>query len=91
MHNPTKRRRSALEVGTGQSSTAETLRNASDRYASRRDAVPKEAELAAAEFTLGGLDVEPLLPEDREDLADVLEMLFERRAVAEHVVHVHPY
>jgi hypothetical protein len=62
-----------------------------DRNASRGDAVPEEAKLTAAKFTLGGLDIEPLLPEDREDLADVLQMLFERRAVAEHVVHVHHY
>jgi hypothetical protein len=53
--------------------------------------VPEEAKLTAAKFTLGGLDVEPLLPEDRWGHADVLHMLFERRAVADHVVHVHHY
>ncbi len=58
-------------------------------HSRRGDPVSEEAELLTAEGALGSLDVEPLLPEDREDLADILQVLLERRAVAEHIVHIH--
>ena len=39
------------------------------------DPMAKEAQLSAAEGALLGLDVELLLPQDGEDVADVAEML----------------
>ncbi len=51
----------------------------------------QETQLLVAEGALGGLDVDLLPPKDGQDLSDATDMLLQRGAKAEEVVHIHDH
>ena len=62
-----------------------------DRHALPRNPMTQEAQLLATEGTLRCLHVQLLLPQDGQNLSYVTEMLLQRGAIAEEVVHVHDH
>jgi hypothetical protein len=53
--------------------------------------MPEETQLLAAEGALGDFDIEPFLLQDRQDLPDVTDVLLQRGAIEEKVVHVYDH